>query len=100
MASWTETFVAEPQVIPVQMNCGPRQSALVAQVVLQAPDPQTYGLHELVEGATHTLVVLQVDVGVNVEPVQVAIAQGVPAAYFRQPPPPLQVPSLPQVAAV
>ena len=43
---------------------------------------------------------LQVAVGVSVIPVQVAAMQVVPAAYLRQAPPPLQVPSLPQVAAV
>jgi hypothetical protein len=41
MATWTETFVADPQVVPVQMNVGPTQSALVLQVVLHALVPQT-----------------------------------------------------------
>jgi hypothetical protein len=48
---------------------------------------------------THALLVLQVAVGVSVDPVQVAIAQVVPAAYFRQAPLPLHVPSVPQVEA-
>jgi hypothetical protein len=42
---------------------------------------------------------LQVRAGVNVEPLQVAPAQDVPAAYTRQAPLPLQNPSVPQVAA-
>jgi hypothetical protein len=100
MASWTETFVADPHVVPVQMNVGPRQSALVEHVVLHAPLPHTYGLQELVMGVTHALVVLHIAAGVSVEPVHVAAAQVVPDAYFRQAPLPLHVPSVPQVAAV
>jgi hypothetical protein len=99
IASWTVTFVAEPQVVPVQTKFGPRQSALPMQVVLHAPVPQTYGLHGLVAGVTQVLAVLQVAAGVSVDPVQVAPAQTVPAAYFRQAPPPLHVPSVPHVEA-
>jgi hypothetical protein len=36
MATWTETFVAVPQVVPVQTYGAPLQSVLVAQVVLHA----------------------------------------------------------------
>src|SRR5687767_7029115 len=79
-----DSGVAEPQVVPVQMNCGPRQSVLAVQLVLQAPVPQRYGLHELVVGVTQTLLVLQVEAGVSVEPVQVGSAHFVPAAYLRQ----------------
>jgi hypothetical protein len=42
---------------------------------------------------------LHVRAGVNVEPVHVAATQVVPAAYRRQPPLPLQVPSVPQLGA-
>jgi len=42
---------------------------------------------------------LQVRAGVNVDPVQLAATQVVPLAYRRQPPPPSQVPSVPQVEA-
>ena len=42
---------------------------------------------------------LQVRAGVNVEPAQDAPTQTVPLAYRRQPPPPSQVPSVPQLAA-
>ena len=42
---------------------------------------------------------LQVRAGVNVEPVQLAATQLVPLAYRRQPPPPSQNPSVPQVDA-
>jgi hypothetical protein len=41
---------------------------------------------------------LQVRAGVKVTPVQVAAAQGDPAAYSRQPPAPSQAPSVPQLA--
>ena len=37
---------------------------------------------------------------VNVEPVQLGATHCVPAPYNLHPPPPLQVPSVPQVAAV
>lgn len=43
---------------------------------------------------------LQVRAEVNVEPVQLAATHCVPAPYSLQPPPPLHVPSVPQVAAV
>jgi hypothetical protein len=48
---------------------------------------------------THALLALHVEVGVSVEPVQLAAMQVVPAPYLRQAPPPLQVPSVPQVEA-
>lgn len=42
---------------------------------------------------------LQVRAGVKVEPVQLAATQVAPLAYRRHPPPPSQVPSVPQLAA-
>ena len=42
---------------------------------------------------------LQDRADVSVDPVQAAAAQDVPVAYSRQPPAPLQVPSVPQVLA-
>ena len=56
-------------------------------------------MHDEVVAATHVPVPLQARADVSVEPVQDAPAHCVPAAYTRQAPPPLQVPSLPQVAA-
>ena len=39
IATWTETLVAVPQVVPVQTYGGPAQSALVVQLFLHAPVP-------------------------------------------------------------
>jgi hypothetical protein len=78
---------------------GDTQSAVVAQVVLQAPAPQTYGEQELAAGITQVPVPLQLAAGVSDEPVQVAPAQAVPAAYFWQPPVPSQKPFCPQLVA-
>jgi len=77
---------------------GDTQSALAVQAVLHAPVPHVYGLHMLVFGVTQLPLVLQVDVGVSVEPVQAAAAQGVPDAYFWQAPLPSHRPLVPQVA--
>jgi len=59
--------------------------------------PHTYGLQAAFDGVTHVFVELQVAAGVSVEPVQVAAAHWVPAAYLRQAPLPLQEPSVPHV---
>jgi len=84
--------------MPAVQTLGETQSALVAQVVLQALGPQTYGAHELVVFAQVPLPSHDA-AGVNVEPVQAAAAQPVPAAYFWQAPLPLQRPLRPQVVA-
>jgi len=73
---------------------------LLLQVVLHAPVPHAYAPHDCVAGVTQALLVLQVEAGVSVEPVQLAAMQVVPDAYLRQAPPPLHVPSVPHVAAV
>jgi hypothetical protein len=83
--------------MPAVQTLGETQSALVAQVVLQAPLPQTYGAQELVVFAQVPLP-SQDAAGVNADPVQAAAAQPVPAAYFWQAPLPLQSPLRPQVA--
>jgi hypothetical protein len=58
------------------------QSALVAQVVLQALVPQMNGVHELVAGVTQVPVPLQVDAGWRVDVAQVCAMHCVPLAYF------------------
>jgi len=81
MASWTFTFVAEPQVVPVQTFGGPLQWVSVVQVVLHAPALQAYGAHWIVAGVTHVPAALQVAFGVTVDVVaQEAGTQTVPAA--------------------
>ena len=62
-----------------------------------APAPHTYGSHDDADVVWQVPVPLQVRAGVNVDPVQVAAAQVVPAAYSRQPPVPSQNPSVPQL---
>ena len=80
-ASWTVTFVAEPQVVPVQTFGGPLQSAVVVQVVLHAPALQAYGAHGITAGVTQAPLALQVAFGVTLDVVaQVAGTQTVPAA--------------------
>jgi hypothetical protein len=80
---------------------GETQSAVTVQVVLQAPVPHMYGLHIVVAGVTHALLVLQVEAGVSVLPVegQLAAMHWVPDGYFWQAPLPLQRPFVPQVDA-
>ena len=74
----------------------------VVQEVLHTPAAvlHAYATHDWVAGVTQALLALHVEVGVSVDPVQLEARQVVPAAYLRQAPPPLHVPSLPQVAAV
>ncbi|HEY2595773.1 MAG TPA: hypothetical protein VGK33_17920, partial [Chloroflexota bacterium] len=77
---------------------GVTQSALDAQVVLQALLPQRYGAHEL-EVFVQVPLPSHDAAGVKIDPVQAAAAQPVPAAYFWQAPLPLQSPLRPQVVA-
>jgi hypothetical protein len=77
---------------------GDTQSALAVQAVLHAPVPHMYGLHMLVLGVMQLPLVLQVAVGVSVDPVQEDAAQAVPDAYFWQAPLPSHLPLVPQVA--
>ena len=86
------------QVPPLQEN-GDTQSALVVQVVLQALVPHANGSQADVLTVWQVPVPLQVRVGENVDPVQLAATQVVPLAYRRQAPPPSQNPSVPQAAA-
>jgi hypothetical protein len=84
---------------PTVQTFGETQSAVLAQVVLQAPVPQTYGAHELVAGVAQVPLPSHAAAGVRIEPLQAAPAQGVPDAYFWQAPLPLQNPLVPQVVA-
>jgi hypothetical protein len=59
---------------------------------------QANGTHEMVTGATHAPVALQVDSGVNTLLSQCGAAQTVPGRWRRQAPAPSQVPSVPQVS--
>src|SRR5262245_2417837 len=89
-------FAFWAQLPPMQVN-GATQSALTVQVVRQAPVPHTYGLHMDVVAAWQVPVPLHERAEVSVEPVQLAVMHCVPAAYSRQPPVPLQKPSVPQL---
>jgi len=84
---------------PPMQTFGETQSPSTVQVVRQAPEPHANGSHIDVAAAWQVPVPLQVRADVSVEPVQLAAAHWVPAAYSRQAPPPLQVPSWPQVPA-
>jgi hypothetical protein len=83
------------QLPPMQVN-GATQSASAPQVALHADAPQTYGSHIDDVAAWQVPVPLHDRADVSVEPVQLAAAHVVPAAYRRQPPAPLQEPSWPQ----
>jgi hypothetical protein len=85
------------QALAAQMS-GETQSALDAQVVLQAFVPQTYCMQLIGAGATHALLVLQVEAAVALPLVQVPAAHWVPEGYFWQAPLPLQKPFVPQLA--
>jgi hypothetical protein len=78
---------------------GATQSASTVHVFRQAVPLHMYGSHIDVVAAWQVPVPLHDRDDVSVEPVQVAAAQLVPAAYSRQPPEPLQKPSVPQVDA-
>jgi hypothetical protein len=66
-------------VVTVQVF-GDRQSALLAQVVLQAPPPQTYGLHDDETTFRQVPLPLQVRAGVSVELLQLPGTHTVPLA--------------------
>jgi hypothetical protein len=68
------------------------QSAALVQAVLQDAAPQAYGAQDIVVGAWQAPAPLQVAAGENVEPVQLAAPQRVPARLGEQ------VPSLPAMA--
>jgi hypothetical protein len=90
---------SRPQLVPVQV-LGDAQSAVVVQVVRQAPPvPQAKGAQLDAVTVWQVPVPLQVRACVKVVPVQVGIAHCVPAAYSRQAPAPLQEPSVLQAVA-
>jgi hypothetical protein len=66
-------MVAEVQVVPTQTKLGPRQSALLAQVVRQALVVvlQRYGEQEVDAGVLQVPEPLHIDAPVKVEPVHV-----------------------------
>jgi hypothetical protein len=86
-----------PQLVPLQV-LGGAQSALVEQVSRQAPLPQANGAHGVVVAIWQVPVPLHVRADVSVVPVHVAATHCVPAAYSRQAPLPLHMPSLLQLA--
>jgi hypothetical protein len=86
-----------PQLPPTQL-LGLVQSAFDVHAVRQAAlAPHTYGSHDDADVVWQVPVPLQVRAGVNVDPVHMAPAQVVPAAYSRQAPAPSQDPSVPQL---
>jgi hypothetical protein len=84
--------------LPVLQELGELQSAVVEQVVLHAPVPQAYGAQIDEVTVWQVPVPLQVRAGVNVDPLQAAATQVVPAAYRRHAPAPLHWPSVLQAA--
>src|SRR5579871_1310835 len=99
-ASCTVRVTGGTHALAAQMS-GETQSALVAQVVLQALVPQMYCMQLTGAGAVHALLVLQVDgpVAISVVLLQVPPAHWVPDGYFWQAPLPLQRPFVPQLEA-
>lgn len=110
---WTQLFEAHsapiaqfppmgsfPQLPAASQVLGVAQSAVVVQVVRQAPVPHLKGSQVAVIGFRHSPLPSQKRAWVNVVPVQVGAAHIVPLTYWRQAPAPLQVPSFPQLAAV
>jgi hypothetical protein len=86
-----------PQLLFMQMF-GVAQSALVAQSMRhELLVAQRNGSHIDVEAGRQRPEPSQVRAEVSVDPVQVAVAQVVPADHCRQAPLPSQNPSLPQV---
>jgi hypothetical protein len=85
-----------PQAVPMQ-TLGETQSALLAQVVLHAVAPQMNGVHIDVVAAWQVPLPLHVRADVAVATLQLGPTHWVPVAYRRQPPEPLQKPSVPQV---
>lgn len=86
-----------PQLVPLQV-LGDAQSAVVAQVVRQAPAPHAKGAQLVAVAVWQVPVPLHVRAGVNVVPAHVAATHCVPAPYSRQAPLPLQAPSVLQAA--
>ena len=68
-----------PQLMATQVLPDTQSAAEVVQVVLQAPVPHRYGVHELVVAARQVPAPSQVRGDDNVDPVQLAAAQLVPA---------------------
>jgi len=85
--------------LPVLQTLGDAQSALVVQVVRQAPVPHAKGAQLEDVAVWQVPVPLHVRADVTVDPVQVAAAHCVPAPYRRHAPLPLHMPSVLQLAA-
>jgi len=84
------------QLPPMQVK-GATQSVSTVHVVRQTAAPQLYGSHIDIVAAWQVPVPLQDRDDVSVELVHVAAPHCVPAVYSRQPPEPLQKPSVPQL---
>jgi hypothetical protein len=92
-------FAFLPQLPPLQ-TLGDTHCASAVQVVRQLPPvPQRYAPQLVGLVVLQTPAPSQVRAGVNTVPAQVEGAQVVPIACSRQPPLPLQKPSVPQLAA-
>jgi hypothetical protein len=68
-----------PQMVPLQTN-PVAQSALVAQLVLHALVPQTYGLHALRAPAAHIPVPLHLPASISAPFMHIVMPQVVPDA--------------------
>lgn len=75
---------------------GIRQSASLAQTVLQAFPPQTYGLQDIPIAIAQPPLPLQVDGGVNVDPLHICAPHDVFVSACWQVPLPVQLPVFPQ----
>jgi hypothetical protein len=84
--------------LPALQTLGDAQSALVVQVVRQAPVPHAKGAQLEEVTVWQVPVPLHVRAGVTVEPVHVAAAHCAPAPYRRHAPLPLHMPSVLQLA--
>ena len=89
---------SSPQLVPLQV-LGDAQSAVVAHVVRQVPEPQAKGAQLDDVAVWQVPAPLQVRAGVNVVPEQVAATHWIPAPYSRHAPLPLQAPSVLQLGA-
>jgi hypothetical protein len=85
------------QIVPTQYAPN-AQSALVMQLVRQAPAVQPNGSHAIADAAAHVPLPSHICAAVSMLPVQVAAAQLVPDGYSLQAPVPSQAPLVPQLA--
>jgi hypothetical protein len=91
-------FISGPHELPSH-TLGATQFALLLQAVKQRVPLHANGAQARASGWTQAPVPLQVAAGRKTFASQVSGAQMVSARYLRQPPPPSQAPSVPQLAA-